>query len=148
MTADSSSSAAVVEAAARSRRSSAPEQTRDGRPSKASSRRAPEVLHHSARIKRGRQVQCQKTRVQETNLGPHKGRRTKRRQLFRHKLAPFWRLGVTNCGWVQFSHEMAHLEHTNQKFPRCAGLGQERFAPSSPKSAPPFLNLRPEGACR
>ena len=49
VTAGSSSSAAVVEAAARSRRSSAPEQTRDGRPSKASSRRAAEVLHHSAR---------------------------------------------------------------------------------------------------
>ena len=52
VTAGSSSSAAVVEAAARSRRSSAPEQTRDGRPSKASSRRAPEVLHRSARSKK------------------------------------------------------------------------------------------------
>ena len=49
VTAGSSSSTAVVEAAARSRRSSAPELTRDGRPSKASSRRPPEVLHHSAR---------------------------------------------------------------------------------------------------
>ena len=49
VTAGSSSSAAVVEAAARSRRSSAPEQTRDGRPANASSHRAAEVLHHSAR---------------------------------------------------------------------------------------------------
>ena len=55
VTAGSSSSAAVVEAAARSRRSSAPEQTRDGRPSKASSRRAAEVLRRQrAAIKRGR----------------------------------------------------------------------------------------------
>ena len=51
VTAGSSSSAAVVEAAARSRRSSAPEQTRDGRPSEGDDRRAPEVLHHSARTK-------------------------------------------------------------------------------------------------
>ena len=49
VTAGSSSSAAVVEAAARSRRCSAPEQTRDGRPAKGSSCRPPEVLHHSAR---------------------------------------------------------------------------------------------------
>jgi len=49
VTAGSSSSTAVVEVAARSRRSSAPELTRDGRPSKASSRCPPEVLHHSAR---------------------------------------------------------------------------------------------------
>ena len=48
----SSSSAAVVEAAARSRRSSAPELTRDGRPCEASSRRPPEVLHHSARTEK------------------------------------------------------------------------------------------------
>ena len=40
VTAGSSSSAAVVEAVARSRRSSAPEQTRDGRPSKGELRRA------------------------------------------------------------------------------------------------------------
>jgi len=49
VTAGSSSSAAVVEAAARSRRCSGPEQTQDGRPSKASARALPEVLHHSAR---------------------------------------------------------------------------------------------------
>ena len=52
VTAGSSSSAAVVEAAARSRRSSTPEQTRDGRPSKASARRAPEVLHQRAHSKK------------------------------------------------------------------------------------------------
>ena len=53
VTAGSSSSVAVVEAAARSRRSSAPQQTQDGMPSKASSLcRVREVLHHSARLTR------------------------------------------------------------------------------------------------
>ena len=49
VTAGSSSSAAVVEAAAKSRRCSAPEQTRDGRPSKASSRscRARQKAHRT-----------------------------------------------------------------------------------------------------
>ena len=50
VTAGSSSSAAVVEAAARSRRSSAPELTRDGRPSMASSRR-PQKFSTTARAR-------------------------------------------------------------------------------------------------
>ena len=85
MTAGSSSSAAVVEAAARSRRSSAPEQTRDGRPSKASSRRAAEVLHHSAR-QLNADVGFTKT-VTLSEFEDHDWNRTKRNHLFRHKLA-------------------------------------------------------------
>ena len=52
VTAGSSSSTAVVEVAARSRRSSAPELTRDGRPSKASPARS--SPSHRAHLKSGR----------------------------------------------------------------------------------------------
>ena len=54
VTAGSSSSAAVVEAAARSRRCSAPEQTRDGRPAKVSSHARQKFSITARAIKRGR----------------------------------------------------------------------------------------------
>ena len=51
VTAGSSSSAAVVEAAAKSRRCSAPEQTRDGRPSEAELGAARQKFSITARAK-------------------------------------------------------------------------------------------------